>query len=376
MGKIVLGYWDCRYCETTGITGDKRECPHCGHPRDEDVTFYMNPQNKVYLEEERAKKISKNPDWICPYCNCLNSDSNRVCESCGSVRATENLTYHENQKKQKQKNSEQKTFSSSNSYSSTSHTSYEQENSPYTASRPTSYHRVTPSYGNVGKIFLVSLIIILGIIGIVYLMLPKTQTVTVSSLSWEYTIEVEELKTFQEDDWQLPAGARLKSSQTELHHYQDVLDHYETRTRSVAKQRISGYETYVSGYKDLGNGYFEEITSQRPIYETYYENESYQEPVYRSEPVYQTKYYYEIDRWVHERNVTTSGNDKNPYWGDVSLRNNERLGDRIESYQVAGITAKGKSISFDISKSDFAKIQIGSTYLFEINFGRGILKED
>ena len=374
MGKIVLGYWDCRYCDTTGITGDKRECPHCGHPRDEDVTFYMNPKRITNVDEEKAKNINKNPDWICPYCNCLNSDNNKICKSCGSVRTTENLDYHQNQERKKR--AKQETLSSGNSYSSTSHASYDSDEFSYTTSNAASYQGTRTDHSSIEKVFFISLAIILGIIGIVYLMLPKTQTVTVSSLSWKYTIEIEELKTFQEDDWQLPAGARLKSSQTELHHYQDVLDHYETRTRSVAKQRISGYETYVSGYKDLGNGYFEEITSQRPIYETYYENETYQEPVYRKEPVYQTKYYYEIDRWVHARNVTTSGNDKNPYWGELTLDNKERVGNKFEYYQVTGTTPKGKSVSFAISKNDFNKIEVGKTYLFEINLGSWKLKQE
>ena len=35
-----------------------------------------------------------------------------------------------------------------------------------------------------------------------------------------------------------------------------VIDHYETRTREVTKKRVSGSESYVSGYNDLGNGYF------------------------------------------------------------------------------------------------------------------------
>ena len=120
------------------------------------------------------------------------------------------------------------------------------------------------------------------------------------------------------------------------------MDHYETKTRQVAKQRLAGYETYVSGYRDLGNGYFEEITSKRPIYETYYETETYQEPVYRNEPVYATKYYYEIDKWLYERTVSTSGKDKNPYWGEPNLCDNERVSNKTEKYYIMGLNSKGK----------------------------------
>lgn len=58
---------------------------------------------------------------------------------------------------------------------------------------------------------------------------------------------------------------------------------------------------------DMGNGYFEEETISTPVYETYYETEEYQEPIYRDEPVYAMKYYYDIDRYVYERSVNTSG---------------------------------------------------------------------
>ena len=63
----------------------------------------------------------------------------------------------------------------------------------------------------------------------------------------------------------MPEEARLQDSRLEFSHYQEVLDHYEQKSRQVEKHRITGYEEYVVGYRDLGNGYFEEITEQRPI---------------------------------------------------------------------------------------------------------------
>ena len=55
MGKIVEGLWNCKYCKSTGIGGSKRECPHCGKPRDSDTKFYM-PGTISYVDEEKAKK--------------------------------------------------------------------------------------------------------------------------------------------------------------------------------------------------------------------------------------------------------------------------------------------------------------------------------
>lgn len=156
-----------------------------------------------------------------------------------------------------------------------------------------------------------------------------------------------------------------------------MLDHYETRTREVAKERISGYETYVSGTRDLGNGYFEEVTSERPIYETYYETETYEEPVYRDEPIYQTKYYYEIDKWIYERSVETNGNNTTPYWGETNLESDERISSKSEHYSVKGTESKKrKEISFSLSFEEWSKLKPGQTIKVKITLGQGeILSE-
>ncbi len=373
MGKIVLMYWDCKYCGTKTITGDKRECPNCGHPRDNNITFYLNPQKVTYVEEEKAKKVSRNPDWVCSFCDSLNSDNDKNCKSCGASKEASEANYFENKKKREEKeashaspsphsqsDSTKKSESTSSYYSSYKHnsTSSSHSNSSKGMSIP----------GILGIIFLCLLVC-----GIAYFFFSQTQDITVQTLSWKYTIQIEELKTVEESGWSLPSDARLKDSQTELHHYDDVLDHYETRTRQVQKQRISGYETYVSGYRDLGNGYAEEITSRRPVYETYYETETYQEPIYRKEPVYQTKYYYEVDRWIAGRKVVTSGNDKTPYWGQTNLSSHEREGTKTEEYSVYGKSLKGKEVHFSLSFDDFKQIEVGRTYTFKVNFGTGKL---
>ena len=54
MGRIIEGYWDCKYCDSKGISGSIRECPNCGHPRDDTVKFYLKDEKK-YVSEEKAK---------------------------------------------------------------------------------------------------------------------------------------------------------------------------------------------------------------------------------------------------------------------------------------------------------------------------------
>lgn len=109
----------------------------------------------------------------------------------------------------------------------------------------------------------------LSIIGVIFLFTPKEVNMQITDFSWSRSISIEQNRTFHESDWSVPAGGRVTSQQMEFHHYQSVLDHYETRTREVARERLSHYE-YSTTLIDMENGYFEEETISTPVYETYY----------------------------------------------------------------------------------------------------------
>jgi len=219
-------------------------------------------------------------------------------------------------------------------------------------------------------ILLSSLLILLLIAGLIFAFTPRYYEVLVTGFSWERNIDIEKWQTVNESDWILPANARLQYSRQEFSHYQQVLDHYETQTRQVAKQRVSHYEEYVSGYRDLGNGYFEEVTSSRPVYETYYETETYQEPVYRDEPVYRTKYYYEIDKWLYERSVPTKNNDKSPYWGNTNLSSVERISNKSERYYITVLNLENEEIkTYTISYNDWMTLELDETTTLKVTLG-------
>ena len=359
MGKLIEGLWDCQYCNTKAIRGSLRECPNCGKPRDEDTRFYM-PSAIQYVSEEEEKKINRNPDWICQYCDCLNSDSDTICKSCGSERTSENLDYFSNKKKKSQKFDE--SFVSASQDSSLYDSAKEEDEEYYNSSsnfsslygndtkeNDDSYYNENGFLHSAKKLIIENwkkLLMILSVIaliaGIVCLFIPRTEVITVNDFKWERNIDIEELRTVNESDWYLPSNARLKYTRAEISRYENVVDHYERESRQVAKQRIARYEEYVSGHRDLGNGYFEEIKSRRPIYETYYETEYYDKPIYRQEPVYQIKYYYEIDKWFFKRNIKTQGMNKDPYWGEFVLNGNERVSTKKESYYIIATDKKGK----------------------------------
>lgn len=382
MGRILEGFWDCKYCGTKRIGGSLRQCPNCGKARGDDTTFYLDTTKNRYVPEKQAAKINKNPDWICNYCGQLNSDDDDSCVFCGAPRTAENLNYFENKEKQKEtakpKDESYTPITSSNArdYSTGTHSSSDYSSRDYSSEIKLAFSGVSSFFAKTWKPMLIVLLIAVSIFSIFWLLRPKEYDITVNELSWERCINVERYQTVDESDWYLPSNGRLLYTREEYSHSEQVLDHYETKTRQVAKERISGYETYVSGYRDLGNGYFEEITDQRPIYETYYETETYQEPVFRSESVYRTKYYYEIDKWLYERSVKTSGTDSSPYWGDPNLASDERTSTQSETYMVKGIDIKTEeTISFSLSLENWSSLDVGQNLKVKITLDHGEILE-
>ena len=317
MGKIVVGCWDCDYCGADRISGEIKICPHCGKPRGKDITFYMaGPKNYVTDPD----KINKNPDWLCPYCNTLNPDDNKFCSACGAAREESEANYFENKEKEKERKEQQEALKPK-----------EQD----TSSRSAARSRLPLFIGLFAALAL-----------LVFLLMPKTKGLHVDAKSWERSVKVERYQEVQDSSWDLPDGAWNISSREEVYTYNHILDHYETRTREVSEQVLDGYDTEVE-YRDLGNGYYEEIEHQVPRYRTEYHTETYEEPVYVDVPVFAKKYYYSIMKWLYDRDEVTSGTDTEPYYAELALSDTERESGRSEQYWILS-GDKRYRISYDL----------------------------
>ena len=361
MGRIVEGRWKCPYCKTEDILGRYQICPNCGRQRDKDFKATL-PKNikDNYVPDEKAKKLNKNPDWMCSYCQSYNSDNYDTCTCCGASRAESDGNYFDIQKK-KTINNDSKTSTTTSTDDEAFNTEADTQKNTFQNLKSTFLSFASSS---VFRYIIFGLIIALFTTGFFVLTKPKEVTMSVTEVSWNRTIDVEKYQTVEESDWSLPSSARLLYTAQEIHHYDTILDHYETKSREVSKERITGYNTYYT-YNDLGNGYFEEEEHSEPIYETYYETEYYEEPVYREEPVYQTKYYYEIDKWLYERSVKTSGKDKTPYWGNLNLDSDERESSKSQQYQITGIV-NNKKKTYLISLDDWKKIDVGKDFKLKV----------
>lgn len=326
MGKLVEGLWDCSFCDNKRIRAGQKTCPNCGHPQDESTKFYM-PDAIEYVPEEKAEKISRNPDWQCSFCGSLNSDNLDSCKNCGATKEDSEGNYFEmrqQEEEKKRKKEEQKAAF----------------RGKVKKEAPKKKEKVKKSLTK--RVLLFFGIIAAIIFGMIACFTPTVKNVTIDDFDWERTIDIEEIVTHNESDWSLPDGARLQHTKNEIKTYKDdVLDHYETVTETKTRSVIDHYEEY-SSYKDLGNGYFEEQTESVPVYTTETYTEDVQKPVYRQEPVYDTKYYYEIDRWTVVDTAKSSGHDQNPSWPEPKLKDGQRTGDENEHYFVTATYQKKK----------------------------------
>lgn len=113
--RIVRGYWDCPYCDSTDIDGLVDNCPNCGRHKPENTKYHLKGaiphENRIYkksvaeesdvltTEELQKAGISKeecdgnHKEWVCSYCNSLNNWADDICTSCGSPKEEANLEY-------------------------------------------------------------------------------------------------------------------------------------------------------------------------------------------------------------------------------------------------------------------------------------------
>ncbi len=342
MGKLIMAYWDCPVCGNQGIRGDVMNCPSCGRARG-DVQFYMKEGSQEreanetgdleYLSDEKAAEMGKNPDWYCSFCNSLNRDNAAFCSNCGASRESSESNYFDQLKKRQEKEAAEK------------------------AAQPQVRENVKPQKKK--SPLLILLVIAVAIVGLVMFLNGNTTRgdLKVTGLNWTRSIPIEQYLQFSESAWDLPQGAELTSKKNEIHHYDQVLDHYEEVEVQRSRRVLDHYETYYT-YEDRGNGTFEQIENQRPVYTTEYYTETESRPVYVPVPRYATKYYYNIWRWTEVRTETATGTDHEAAWPELNLKEDEREGSpRAERYTFTVQDKKDKVSVWETTEEAWRNIQ-------------------
>ena len=231
------------------------------------------------------------------------------------------------------------------------------------------------------KVILISFFSILAVLGMVLgvkaLIAPKTYTAELVSKTWERGIKLEELTTCHESGWSMPDGAVKTSEAREVKSYDRQLDYIETVPVKKTKKVPCGSHEEPGPVRDNHNGTFTQTT----VTVTDYEEEEYidYEEVnhYKNVPIYATKFYYDIDRWLPIYPVIKRGTYQDePEYPSVTLSDKIREAGRTEIYEVTfQYTCKDKikTASKRLFKIEWDALQVNQKY--DITLQLGAIKE-
>jgi hypothetical protein len=336
---IREGAWDCPVCGRKRNRGPDKFCGGCGSPRGPEVEFYLPDDAPDVTDAEALKRAAAGPDWICPYCEADNPAANTFCSGCGAPR----------EGAQTRKVVEQR----------------------FDAPPPPSRQPLAapPQGGGRSRLKMVSGLGVLGLIAVVALAVflgrPKPTTLTVTGFHWLRTIAVEELRPVTRQAWdgEVPSGARVLESRREVHHVDHTQIGSETRSRTVSERVQTGSERVKVGTRNLGNGYFEDVYENRPVYENRTHEETYQQPIYRDQPIYRQRIRYEIEKWMSGHETRAEGQDHAAVWPDPRLGGKQREGKREEAYEVLFRTAEGEPATYKApGEQAWKSFEMGRSY--------------
>jgi len=172
-------------------------------------------------------------------------------------------------------------------------------------------------------------------------------TTKIDSLEWWAIAEIQEWKSCEESGWEVPEGAIVYKEQEEIKSYKIV--GYET------KYRVEEYQELVGYYLPIW----------RPRYETRTRRVPYQETI--KEPVYATKYYYTIDRWVRLKYVQLAcGYDQDYNYPDYICAENERV-HNVEYKYLVKFEGEGSHIYHPVDRDTWESLQVGQEISVEKN---------
>lgn len=317
MTQKILGYvnliWKCAYCNTEN-PGAIKSCTNCGAPQPPDVQFEKvdNKRFEFIKDEALIRMAQAGPDKHCPYCGTRNLADAKLCVKCGSDISID------------------------------AHTRNSGEKIEGRSEEPSIQAPIQPKKMSKGTlIFLVLIAVVFCIASIMFLsnlMSREAINATVTSASWERSIEVLAFTTIQRRGWldEIPANGAVVNCTSEYRYTSDA---------PVANATEVCGEPYTI---DTGTGVGKVV----------------QDCEYRVFDDYCT---YTVDDWMVADVITLSGYDLNPRWPTRSLASNEQYGNQNETYTIF-FNAGGEQYSLSTTDLDlYLQAEPGSIWELEIN---------
>jgi hypothetical protein len=394
---IREGRWDCPSCGSTGIYGRHVDCPGCNKPRPAGIRFYLGDDAPVVTDPARLREARAGADWVCEHCGASNRATEDNCLGCGAERGTS---------------------------LSQPVVDYGADEVPRSGETPRSLSLAAaeePPRQPIGAMLVGCLgrgclsvigLFVLGLVGLGILGAFMDPSVggkdlvpaVVESRFWERAVVVEQRRVVNGEGWELPDSAQVIRQRRRFHHNDEeiigyrtvtrevprterVRDGTETHTREVEERVRTGTREYVCGERDMGNGYFEDIECEEPVYETRTRRETYEEPRYREVtryetvtddepitrpmPVYQTYYTWRVPQWRAVDTLRAQGDTTLPVWPDTTLRRNQRIARRTERYALVVRRAGGTRDTLDLGMLQWSGWRGGEHVALRVSRGEG-----
>lgn len=418
--KKYIGKWDCEFCGTIGIDAiimgsDGKpirvlSCPNCGAniptTKNGKSPFYL-PKNKSDWEvlDQKYSHAFGVPNWVCSSCEAENPDISEIkrCLKCGNPKENsdskrikiksgtnpkkvlrdadefkseedliDNLaseqyneviidTLHKSKNK---KESRKKIFWDEFIKNETSHKNkYSNSGSTYIKKRKPIRNIFTRRFKTI--LFSTLGVLTLGFL-IWFLFIDDVEKFGhIDDKTWNRTLLIEDYKKRDKSGWEdeLPSDADVYSRSEEIHHYDKVYSHTETKTKTVEKSR-----EVEDGVTDNGDGTF----TQNYKTEYYDVEEEYSEDIYDDVPVYETWCNYNVWRWEYKNSLKTDGSVKKndnpvPYWHNFTEKKDERVSNKKQKYIILILTNDNKSYTDSYKQSQWEKYKLNQDVKIIVN---------
>jgi hypothetical protein len=358
-------FWDCPACGTKGISAlRKRKCPNCGYSKTSQDTEI---RSDVEITDSDGVALARGGQhWVCSSCGSVNLDKYESCEECGNPKEADD---HKNEVRElgstpppvyRPPDEDAQWYPKSGTGEAATVVFNVVE--PPKIPEPEVADSTKPrwlSFKTI-KMALIALVVVVALTLLGYgIFHTREVQAPVTGFSWSRDVAIERYTTVHESGWSFPAGAYDVSSEERISRYDPI---YEERQVTVHHSQTC--------YRDLGNG-------SEESYDCSYDTNETERVQTGENPVYETWYEYNIDKWIYARTVHAGGNDRSPYWPEYTLNLNgltaisaERVGGMSETYLVYfEVTEKEKlkTFSYQTSESEWREYVLGKTYTLKVN---------
>jgi hypothetical protein len=328
--------WDCHYCGTRKLLGlTHRHCPECGAAQDPTWRYFPADTDKVAVEDH----VYHGADVLCPACQAPSGAAAKCCGNCGSPLQGG----AESRRRADQLAGPGAGFAGETEAD---------------AKREIAGRGTPPKKSKKGLVVGIVLGVVALIAAVIAVLLLWKQEVGLQATghTWKREVRIEAFQTLSQEAWcdQMPGDAFQVTRSREVRSHNQIPDGEECSTRR----------------QDRGDGTFTETQECKTRY--------------RSEPVYDDKCRFQVNRWAYLRSAFAEGKSlaEQPVWPAIQLKQtsggadtlgNEREGPRIETYTVWFVDAERKQHSCEMPQANWAATPAGSAWNGEVGVLTGVL---